>query len=155
LKEQLLHEVRFAHRNNSLLSHSTFGALIGSPDHAVRRRPNLQLLHVFVTQLLSHVHHLITWGAARRQCGYWAVARTSVGLRTVYHFTSTTATSQFQRRAVVLSTGHRQSTGATIRHHHAAVYIKIPLFSHFLSSCGKNPPTLCVNLMYKYKGHNP
>jgi len=62
LREQLLHKVRFAHRNNSLLSqsHSTFGALIGSRAHAVRRRRNLQLLHVFVTQLLSHVHHLIT-----------------------------------------------------------------------------------------------
>jgi len=48
-------------------------------------------------------------GAARRQCGYWAVART------VYHFTSTSAIP-FQRRAVVLATGHRQSTGATIYH---------------------------------------
>jgi len=52
-------------------------------------------------------------GAARRQCGFWAVARTSVGLRTVYHFTST-STIPIQRRAVVLATGHRQSTGATI-----------------------------------------
>ena len=90
MKEQLLHEVRFAHRNNSLLSHSTFGALIGSPDHAVRRRPNLQLLHVFVTQLLSHVHHLITWGAARRAVsvgsGQWHVhQRSTYGISLYVH----------------------------------------------------------------------
>jgi len=80
LREQLLHKVRFAHRNNRLLSHNTFGALIGSRAHAVRRRPKLQLLHVFVTQLLSHVHHLITSRAARRQCGYWQGRRSALVL---------------------------------------------------------------------------
>ena len=156
MSEQLLYKVHFAHTNNSLLSHNTFGALIGSRGHAVRRRPKLRLLHVFViysTQLLSHVHHLITWRGAP---SVWVlgsgtyICRSTYGISLYVH----------QRHPVPASccrAGHWTSSidrSNDLPHHHEAVYIKIPLFSHFLCSCCKNPPTLCIK-MYKYKGHNP
>jgi len=95
-------------------------------------------------------------GAARRQCGYWAVGsgthicRSAYGISLYVHQHQPDPASCC--RAVVLATGHRQSTGATIYDtvHHAAVYIKIPLFSHFLSSCCKTH-IFDVLKLYMYK----